>query len=151
MDQEKSALPYLVCLGLGFLLGFGLTSSHYKDELLDQANAYKKSVQEAREQEQVWRSKANEIEREYQARIDDIKLSNAAVLNRLYKQLNEATSRVSSDSRASLSSHGQTREANVSKEIKKLVDFSNQCARRADELIIQVNSLQEWNKKVKQN
>lgn len=129
-------------LVLGLLLGWSLTDSYYSHQLLDQADAYKASIEAVRTKEREWRQKANESEIKYQQELEEVKHSNSAELNRLRKQLNSY--RMSSNTNSSGKFNDSSRESRVSEEFTKLAEFSDRCSRRADELIIQVRNLQSW-------
>lgn len=132
---------------LGAFLGYYKAETEYQELLLEQAAEYKKTVEEAKRLEQHWKDQATTIENEYQEKINSIQQSNSELVNRLRKQLAEYSSRVSKNSSASSKSNAESRKTRISEELNNLVEFSQRCSKRADELIIQVNALQDWIKK----
>ena len=131
----------------GIVLGYLVTSNHYQDKMLDEVAIYKEQVQEARAKEREWQQLANNLDNDYKAKIDSIQSSNDELVTRLRQQLLSA-SRVSSDCKSSEQSDVLSRKARISEEVGNIVTFSQQCAERADKLIIQINSLQEWIRKM---
>lgn len=136
-------LLYLIALFVGIYLGYGAADNHYKGLLLEQSEAYKASIQAVRTKEQEWRRKAYEAEEQYQKDLEAVRLDTSHELDRLRKQLAEAH-RVSSAYASTSQPDGEDRRPNVPKRIEELAEFSERCARRADELIVQVRSLQDW-------
>lgn len=132
---------------LGAFLGYYKAETEYQELLLEQAAEYKKTVEEAKRLEQHWKDQATTIENEYQEKINSIQQSNSELVNRLRKQLAEYSSRVSKNSSASSKPNAKDRKTRISEELNNLVEFSQRCSKRADELIIQVNALQDWIKK----
>ena len=138
------ALVTCASLMAGFALGYSLAASNYKDDLLSVAQDYEKTVQASRIKEQEWRERADQLESEYQHKLNAIRTSNDAALNELRQQLAKASYRVSKDHNTTSKSDAEAREARVSKEIQALAEFSDRCSRRTDELILQVKGLQDW-------
>ena len=135
----------------GLLLGYSLTANHYKEELLKMSDAYKASVNEARKQEKYWQDKAWKMGDEYQKKLDSMQHSNDELVDRLRKQLDELSSRVPSVSKSSCKSNAGSRRTSASKEVGDLIEFSNNCAKQADILTVQLKGLQTWAKEVNQN
>lgn len=129
---------------IGGCIGYTLASAHYQNEMLKAYDSYKASVDTARTKEKEWQLLAIKKDEEYQKRISDMQSSNDELVNRLRKQLSELTFRVSTTPQSSSKSHGSPRETNLSKSVGDLVEFSNKCSKRTDELIIQLESLQQW-------
>ena len=88
------------------------------------------------------------MEEEYLVRIRALEHSRDAVIARLRQQLDEYNKWMSSRTNSSSKPDAETGRTNVPEEIKRLVDFSDKCSRRTDELIIQVNALQDWINKI---
>lgn len=149
MDLRALSI-YGTLVMVGCILGYGVTSSHYKSKLLALDSQYKEAVIEARSQEEKWRKLSDEQEAEYRKKLDSIVRNNDKLVKQLRKQLaaisssgmpkNARTSSVPDDS------SGRTKVAN---EVGDLAEFSSQCAKRADELILQVDGLQKFIKSVR--
>lgn len=150
MSTKYTVILSVVTFGVGFFLGYKLMQNRHIELVIEKEYEYQVSIEKAREQERIWQIKAQELENEYQNQIDLIKQSNDDVINRLRNQLDRYAERLSSCTKSSDGSDGTTGTTSVSKEVKRLVNFSEQCARRADELIIQVNGLQQWYKEISQ-
>lgn len=144
--MSSNNLVALIGLIAGFILGYLVTSNHYQDKLLDDVAVYKEQVNEARAKEREWQQLANKLDEEYKAKITDIQSNNDELITRLRQQLLSA-SRVPSNCESSSQSNGISRETRVSEEVSNIVEFSGQCAKRTDELIIQLESLQNWIKR----
>lgn len=129
---------------VGGCIGYTLASAHYQSEMLKTYDSYKASVDTARTKEKEWQLLAMKKDEEYQKRISDMQSSNDELVDRLRKQLNELTLRVSTTPQSSSKPHGSSREANLSKSVGDLVEFSSKCSKRTDELIVQLESLQQW-------
>lgn len=129
---------------LGAFLGYYKAETEYQELLLEQAAEYKKTVEEAKRLEQHWKDQVITIENEYQEKINSIQQSNSELVNRLRKQLAEYSSRVSQNTSTSSKPNAEARSSRVSEEIGNLIKFSERCAKRTDELIIQVQLLQSW-------
>ena len=129
----------VVCFGLGFSLGHYRTESEYQEILLQQANEYKKNVEEAKKLEQHWKNQA--------VVLASIQHSNAELVDRLRKQLDDYSNRMSKNPDSTSQSDAKDRNSRISKEVNQLIKFSERCSKRADELIIQVNALQDWIKR----
>ncbi len=135
----------LLLTGLvGGYIGYTLASTHYQGEMLKAYDSYKASVDTARTKEKEWQLLAMKKDEEYQKRISDMQSSNDELVDRLRKQLSELTLRVSTTSQSSSKPHGSSREANLSKSVGDLIEFSSKCSKRTDELIVQLESLQQW-------
>lgn len=132
----------------GYSSGSSSTEAKYQEKIIEQLMEERRLIQENRTKEEEWRQESRRREIEYQNRIASIRSSNDAVVKRLRKQLDAYADRLSSNSDSSSKLNAEDRRANLSEEIKRLVDFSDKCARRADELIVQVNALQEWINKI---
>ena len=129
---------------VGGCIGYTLASAHYQSEMLKAYDSYKASVDTARTKEKEWQLLAMKKDEEYQKRISDMQSSNDELVDRLRKQLNDLTLRVSTTPQSSSKPHGSPRETNLSKSVGDLVEFSSKCSKRTDELIIQLESLQQW-------
>lgn len=147
MNNIAILMASVICFGLGFSLGHYRTESEYQEILLQQANEYKKNVEEAKKLEQHWKNQAVVLENEYQEKITSIQHSNAELVDRLRKQLDDYSNRMSENSDSSSKSDADNGKARVSKEVNRLIEFSERCSKRADELILQVNALQDWIKR----
>lgn len=141
--QVPKLLPLSISFIIGFTTSWGITSAHYKDMLLDQARAYKASIEAVRAKELEWRNKANEAEEHYTKELEAVRATDSAELDRLRKQL-ASTSRVPGNCTSASQSDDPNRRAKVSERIEALAEFSDRCARRTDELIIQLRNLQKW-------
>lgn len=144
---------YALLLGgliIGFFLGYGYMADEHNEIMVSKEKEYLNSLEEARQLERQWQDKAQEIENEYQKELINIRQSNDIIVDRLRNQLDSYSKRLSSCTKSSNRSNGSTGTTSVSKEVKNLVNFSEQCARRADELILQVNGLQKWYKETSQ-
>lgn len=150
METIKEYAPFILGIILGFFLGYGYMSDVHHDIMVEKEAEYLDSVEKARQLERSWQTKAKQIEDDYQKALADIQQSNDDVINRLRNQLDSYSKRLSSCSATPNRIKDYSREARVSTEVKNLIDFSEQCARRADELIIQVNGLQQWYKETEQ-
>lgn len=145
MDSKTIAT---ITFAIGVILGYSLTSSYYKDKMLEEAEIYKLQVEEARAKEEKWKIEANRIDEEYKQKINSIQSNNDELINRLHQQL-QSSSRVSSVCNSTLQSNDNSRGTRVPEEISRIIEFSGKCAKRCDELIIQLDSLQNWIKSVK--
>lgn len=145
--MSTNNIGVIVGLIAGFILGYLLTSNHYQDKMLDEVSVYKSQVNEARAKEREWQQLANQLDNDYKAKIDSIKSSNDELVARLRQQLLSA-SRMSSNCQSSVQSNEYSRKTRVPEEVSNIVEFSQQCAKRADELILQLDSLQSWIKKM---
>lgn len=146
----KTGIALLVCLftgGVGYFLGSYSTEVDYQKILLDQAAQYKAQVEEAKQLENQWKLKAQKADEEYKKQLAAVQQSNDDVVNRLRKQLEDYSSRVSELSKSTSKPDAGTRKTRVSAETKRLIDFSVGCAARLDETIVQLRSLQDWVKK----
>lgn len=130
------------CMGL--YLGSSVTKLHYEKKLIEAHNKYVESIQEARAKEEEWRVKANELEVKYQNELEATKHSNDLVINKLRKQLSQASSRVPQTCKSSFKSDDSSRRTRVSEEITKLIEFSEHCSRRLDESLVLNRALQNW-------
>lgn len=146
--MDSKTVVMAITFAIGLILGYSLTSGHYKDLMLEEAEDYKKQVEKAKAKEEKWKQEANRIDNEYKQKIVSIQSNNDELINRLRKQL-QASSRMPSNCNSSVQSNGDPRGARVSEEVNNIIEFSGQCAQRADELIIQLDSLQNWIKSVK--
>lgn len=129
---------------IGYSAGSSSTQAEYQEKILEQLMKERALIQANRAKEKKWEDEAKKIELEHMERIKALEHSRDAVIARLRQQLDAYDSKLSSNSLTSSDSDAETRETNVSTRIKQLVDFSDRCARRTDELIVQVNSLQNW-------
>lgn len=146
----KTGIALLVCLftgGVGYFLGSYSTEVDYQKILLEQAAQYKKQVEEAKQLETQWKLKAQQADEEYKKKLAAVQQSNDDVVNRLRKQLEDYSSRMSELSKSTSKLDAGTRKTRVSAETKRLIDFSVRCAARLDETIVQLRSLQDWVKK----
>lgn len=134
----------IILFSVGYFLGSYKTESEYQQKLLEQSVQYRESVKEARKQEQKWREYSYQVENDYQKKLSDIERSNAQLVSQLRKQLREYSSRMPKNTGTTSSSHDETRESRVSEELDRLIEFSERCSKRTDELIIQLSSLQDW-------
>ena len=146
--MNSQTVTIAISFVIGAILGYSVTSGHYKDQMLSDAEEYKKQVQEAKAKELHWYNYAIELDNEYKEKLNSVKSNNDALIARLRQQLN-ATSGMSSNCQSSVQSNGNTRGTRVSEEINSLIDFADRCSQRADQLIIQLSSLQDWIKSVK--
>lgn len=140
----KNLAVSLIPLVLGALLGSSFTKLSYERELTKIHNQYVKSIQEARTIEDKLREKANELEIKYQKDLEAVKYSNAAVVDKLRKQLSDSSSRVPKACKPTTKSDDSSRRARVSKELTSLIEFSEQCSRRLDESLVLNRALQNW-------
>lgn len=139
----NTKIAMVITFVIGLILGYSLTSNYYQHKMLGEAQIYKEQVAEARTKEREWQQKAYELDNEYKEKINSIQSNNDALVARLRQQLSDA-SRVSSNCQSSSQSNGNSKQARISEEIRNLVDFSHECARDADKLSIQLDSLQNW-------
>ena len=137
-------LAWFCALVIGYSVIATLVVFDLKDQLKEIQNTYVQSLKDARAKEQEWRDKAYAIEEKYQQDLQSIKSSNDAVVNKLRKQLSEASTRVPSTCKTTNKSDGSTGESRVSKEITSLIEFSEHCARRLDESLVLNKALQDW-------
>lgn len=140
----KNLAISLIPLVLGALLGSSFTKLYYERELTKIHSQYVKSIQEARTIEDKLREKANELEIKYQKDLEAVKYSNAAVVDKLRKQLSDSSSRVPKACKPTTKSDDSSRRARVSKELTNLIEFSEQCSRRLDESLVLNKALQNW-------
>jgi hypothetical protein len=140
----KNLAISLIPLVLGALLGSSFTKLYYERELTKIHSQYVKSIQEARTIEDKLREKANELEIKYQKDLEAVKYSNAAVVDKLRKQLSDSSSRVPKACKPTTKSDDSSRRARVSKELTNLIEFSEQCSRRLDESLVLNRALQNW-------
>lgn len=140
----KNLAISLIPLVLGALLGSSFTKLYYERELTKIHSQYVKSIQEARTIEDKLREKANELEIKYQKDLEAVKYSNAAVVDKLRKQLSDSSSRVPKACKPTTKSDDSSRRARVSKELTSLIEFSEQCSRRLDESLVLNRALQNW-------
>ena len=140
----KNLAISLIPLVLGALLGSSFMKLYYERELTKIHNQYVKSIQEARTIEDKLREKANELEIKYQKDLEAIKYSNAAVVDKLRKQLSNSSSRVPKACKPTTKSDDSSRRARVSKELTSLIEFSEQCSRRLDESLVLNRALKNW-------
>lgn len=140
----KNLAISLIPLVIGALLGSSFTKLYYERELIKIHNQYVKSIQEARTIEDKLREKANELEIKYQKDLEAVKYSNAAVVDKLRKQLSDSSSRVPKTCKPTPKSDDSSRRARVSKELTNLIEFSEQCSRRLDESLVLNRALQNW-------
>lgn len=140
----KNLAVSLIPLVLGALLGSSFTKLYYERELTKIHNQYVKSIQEARTIEDKLREKANELEIKYQKDLETVKYSNAAVVDKLRKQLSDSSSRMPKACKPTTKSDDSSRRARVSKELTSLIEFSEQCSRRLDESLVLNRALQNW-------
>ena len=140
----KNLAVSLIPLVLGALLGSSFTKLSYERELTKIHNQYVNSIQEARTIEDKLREKANELEIKYQKDLEAVKYSNAAVVDKLRKQLSDSSSRVPKACKPTTKSDDSSRRARVSKELTSLIEFSEQCSRRLDESLVLNRALQNW-------
>lgn len=140
----KNLAVSLIPLVLGALLGSSFNKLYYERELTKIHNQYVKSIQEARTIEDKLREKANELEIKYQKDLEAVKYSNAAVVDKLRKQLSDSSSRVPKACKPTTKSDDSSRRARVSKELTSLIEFSEQCSRRLDESLVLNRALQNW-------
>lgn len=131
----------------GYLSGSSAIETEYQEKIIEQLMKERALIQENKVKEQRWRDETRALEEEYQKKIADIEHTNGAVLDRLRKQLDEQRIKLSYSTSTSNKFNERTREAQISERIKHLAEFSERCARRADQLIIQVEGLQSWIKK----
>lgn len=101
-------------------------------------------MKNARNQEQEWKEIASKKDEEYQQKLSSMQSSNDELVDGLRKQLSELTLRVSSTSKPSSKSNGTSKESQLSARIGELVDFSNRCSKSADQVRIQLETLQSW-------
>lgn len=150
MALDLRALSVYACLVmLGGIAGYGLTASHYKSKLLDIDSRYKEAVADARNQEEKWRKQSDEQEQAYKARLNSIVRNNDKLVKQLRKQLTAiSSSGMSKNSTASSILNDPAGRTKVAGEVGNLAEFSSQCAKRADELIIQVDGLQKYLKSI---
>ena len=104
-------------------------------------------MEEAKQLENQWKLKAQKADEDYKKKLAAVQQSNDDVVNRLRKQLEDYSSRVSELSKSTSKPDAGTRKTRVSAETKRLIDFSVGCAARLDETIVQLRSLQDWIKK----
>lgn len=133
-------------LGLtaGIFVGATFEKLVYEEKLTEIHNKYVESIQEARAKEEEWRVKADELEQKYQKEMEAIKYSNAAVIDKLRKQLSSSSSRVPKTCKPTIKPDDSSRRARVSKELTSLIEFSEQCSRRLDESLVLNKALQDW-------
>ena len=146
--MSATRIAAILFLSIGLLLGYSMTSLHYKNRLLEEAEIYKSQVEEARAKEKEWQAVAYKLDNEYNQKLSSIKSNNDALVARLRQQLNDA-SRVSSACISPSKSNDTPRRAEVSREVNGIIEFANQCSKRTDALIIQLSALQDWIKKAK--
>lgn len=97
MPQARVIIS-LVLLITSFSIGYITAESKYQKILLAQEKTYSDSIQRARDQEQVWRNKTVDVEKNYQEQLHQVQQSNAtldALVVRLRKQLSQTSNRVS--------------------------------------------------------
>lgn len=129
----------------GYIVGYQLASQKYESTLYHlKAEQTEKVLKIERE----WQDKTTHVEKEYQEKLRDIQQSNDDTVNRLRQQLNEYARKLSQTAKSSSKPNGRTRESELSERIGDVIEFSNRCAKRADELSIQLQSLQQWIKEV---
>ena len=130
--------------------GEAKTIAIYDKKLLAISQEYSKSVEQARSTELYWKSQADAIEKSYKKKLADNIHSNDAIINRLQHKLDEASKRLSSNSNTPSKLNDSSRGSKVSEGVGRIVKFADRCARRHDDLVIQVESLQQWiNKETK--
>lgn len=147
-SKMKSYLSYAVIGLLGLILGGYIAYSHtqisWQEKMLSIQNEYEASVKVARNKEAEWRKYAQDVEEKYKAELTSNNRDNSELVDRLRKQLANTTCRVSTVPSSTRQSASTSRESKLSGEITRLVEFSNECSKRADSLIIQLKNLQEW-------
>lgn len=149
MEVKEYAL-LLGGLVVGFFLGYGYMANTHTEIMNQKESEYLASIEQARNLERQWQKKAQEMENEYQKELINLKQSNNLIVDRLRIQLDSYDKRLSSCSKTSNRTDGSTGTTSVSTEVKNLINFSEQCAKRADELILQVNGLQKWYRETSQ-
>lgn len=129
----------------GYIVGYQLAFQKYESALYHlKAEQTEKVLKIERE----WQDKTTHVEKEYQEKLKDIQQSNDDTVNRLRQQLNEYARKLSQTSKSSSKPNGRTRESNISEGVADIIGFANKCSKRADELSIQLSSLQSWIKEV---
>ena len=149
MEAKDYALV-IISLVIGFFLGYGYMADTHTEIMNQKESEYVVPIELARNFERQWQNKAQEIEDEYQKELIAIKQSNDLIVDRLRIQLDSYDKRLSSCTKSSNRTNGSTGTTSVSTEVKNLINFSEQCAKRADELILQVNGLQKWYRETSQ-
>ena len=129
-------------------VGDSVSSKHYSAILLEKEQAYEHSLQEARTKELDLQHRVDQVAKEYEEELTSIKSSNDVLITRLHNQISTLNKRLSSATQSSTSSNDPSRESRVSEDFNKLIEFSDRCSRRADELITQVVSLQKYIKEL---
>ena len=129
--------------------GYLKAENTYQELLLNQEKEYKVLLDQAKQQEQRQKDESTKIETEYEERIRSIQSNNDALVARLRNQLSILNQRLSSKTQSSSQSNDSSRETELSERLGEVIEFSNRCSKRADELIIQLEALQEWVNKVK--
>ena len=129
--------------------GYLKAENTYQELLLNQEKEYKVLLDQAKQQEQRQKDESTKIETEYEEKIRSIQSNNDVLVARLRNQLFTLNQRLSSKTQSSSQSNGSSRETELSERLGEVIEFSNRCSKRADELIIQLEALQEWVNKVK--
>lgn len=135
---------YLISGSIGMVIGLGIASYYYDLKMDKITKEYVISIEQARSKEKEWMQVANEIENTYKDKLTAVNRDNTELVNGLRKQLSEYSQRVSSTSTTSSKSDDSARRTEVAERLGDLVEFSSKCSKRVDQLIIQVNSLQEF-------
>lgn len=130
----------LISGGIGYLIA----DHFHQEELLEIHAMYQTSVKNARSLEKEWRDIASKKDEEYQQKLNSMQSSNDELVNRLRKQLSELTLRVSSAPKSSSKPNESSSESQLSSRVGELVEFSSRCSKTADQLRLQLESLQSW-------
>lgn len=139
----------ILCLGsilaISYFNGYNTASKEWSDLLKKERL---KQTEYVLSIERKWQERTNNVEEEYQSKLRSIQQSNDDTVNRLRQQLNSYARKLSKASKSSSESDGRTRESNISEGVADIIGFANKCSKRADELSIQLSSLQSWIKEV---
>ena len=150
--MKKEVILGLIVIASLFIGGQGgylKAANTYQEMLLNQEREYKVLLDQAKQQEQRQKDESTKIETKYEERIRSIQSNNDALVARLREQLTTLNKRLSSTSQSTNKSNGSTRETNLSERLGEVIEFSNRCSKRADELIIQLGALQEQVNKIR--
>ena len=145
VPQVRSS--WIICLVLciiSFGSGWYLEHNRYVNREIELKLEYAQAVQNARTKEQEWLKKSNEQEEQYKNNLASIQRDNDLLVAGLRKQLTEYAQRVSSASTTSTKPNGGTRESRVADKLGEVIEYSSRCAKRTDELIVQVKALQQF-------
>lgn len=135
----SSVIASLLIGGQG---GYLKAENTYQELLLNQEKEYKVLLDQAKQQEQRQKNESTKIETEYEEKIRNIQSNNDVLVARLRNQLSILNQRLSSKTQSSSQSNGSSRETELSERLGEVIEFSNRCSKRADELIIQLEALQ---------